>query len=393
MRIPFDYAVRNLGRSRLRLALAVSSAALVAILAIAGSGFVRGMQQALGESAVAGNLMVLGAGSEESLERSEISPQVATIVAADVDGIRTVPERDDGVPFVSPEVHVALPLGKRDDGSPDATVVFRGVTPTAFLVHPQVRIVEGRAPEPGTDEVLLGTEALQRLRRAGIDASVGGSLPFEQRPLPIVGIFAAPGTVMNGEIWMPLASLKNATQRTTDSCVVLTLAPGGDPADLEAFAAMRVDLELSSMTESAYYAALSRFLAPVRWLVVATATIIALGGLLGGIGAMDAAFASRLRELGTLQALGFRRRSIVASFLQESLLIAMSGALLAAVVALVAIDGLAVRSTMGTFSIVVDSTSVGIGFLAALALGVVGTLIPAFRCLRIDVPDALKSTA
>ncbi|MDZ4831026.1 MAG: ABC transporter permease [Phycisphaerae bacterium] len=390
IRLPLDYAVRNLGRSQLRLWLAVGSAALVALLAIAGSGFVRGMDRALGTSGLERNVMLLGAGSEESIERSEISPQVATLATANIDGVLALPPGNDGVSFVSPEVHVALPIGEHERLVTSA--VFRGITSGAFLVHPQVRIVDGRAPEPGTNEVMLGREALASLRRAGLTVAVGGILPLDAESLPIVGIFAAPGTVMDGEIWMPLASLKTKTQRTTDSCVILALTPDGDQADVEAFAATRIELELVAMRESDYYAALTRFLAPVRWLVVATAAIVGFGGLLGGLGTMDAAFASRVRELGTLQALGFRRRAIALSFLQESLLVAAAGGLFAACVALLALDGVAVRSSMGTFAVVVDAVSIGAGLAAAFVLGVVGALVPAIRCLRLAVPDALKSS-
>ena len=72
--LPWEYAVRNMTRSPLRMALSVSGALLVVLLALAAGGFVRGMQKSLNSSAVAGNVILLGAGSEESVERSEIRP-------------------------------------------------------------------------------------------------------------------------------------------------------------------------------------------------------------------------------------------------------------------------------------------------------------------------------
>lgn len=384
--LPFDYAIRNLGRSRLRLTLSVGGAALVALLALTGVGFVRGMNEALGTSGRDDNVMLIGAGSEESVERSEISPQVGEIVTADVDGIATAM----GIPLVSPQVHVALPIGGTASGT---VAVFRGITATAFLVHPQVRVIEGRAPDPGTDEIAIGREMAATLARAGFPHAIGESLPFEGRSLPIVGLLAAPGTVFEGEIWMSLQSLKMATQRTTDSCVIVGLAPEGDIGDLDALAATRIDLELVALRESDYFAALARFLAPVRWLVIATALLVGFGGLLGGIIVMDAAFASRVRELGTLQALGFRRRSILWSLVQESLLASLAGGLLAIAVALLLVDGASVRSSMGAFAVRVDLPTIGAGLLAGLTLGVVGALIPALRCLRLEIPTALKASA
>jgi putative ABC transport system permease protein len=382
--LPFEYAIRNLGRSPLRLALSVGGATLVALLALTGAGFVRGMNEALGTSGREDNIMLIGAGSEESVERSEISPQVGDIVASDIDGIASAM----GIPFVSPQVHVALPIG----GS-GTVAVFRGITATAFLVHPQVRVLDGRAPDPGTDEIALGREMASTLARAGLPHRVGETLPFEGRSLPIVGLLAAPGTVFEGEIWMNLQSLKMAMQRTTDSCVIVGLAPGGDIGDLDALAATRIDLELVALRESDYFAALGRFLAPVRWLVIATACLVGFGGLLGGIIVMDAAFASRVREFGTLQALGYRRRAILWSLVQESLLAALAGGLIAIALALLLIDGASVRSSMGAFAVRIDLPTIGVGLLAGLTLGVVGALIPALRCLRLEIPTALKASA
>ncbi len=386
MHLPFDYAVRNLGRSPLRLTLSVGGSALVALLAIASVGFVRGMSESLGSSGLPNNVILLGAGSEESIERSEILPQVATLVASEVDGVATLL----GMPLASPEVHVALPIG--DATQNPMTAVFRGITAMAFLVHPQVRIIAGRAPEPGTDEIVLGREAAAMLRRAGLPSEIGASIPFEHRELSIVGVLSAPGTVMEGEIWMQLQSLKMATQRTTDSCVVLALTSDGDMGDIEAFAATRIDLELATMRESDYYAKLGQFLAPVRWLVIATAVLVSLGGLLGGVITMDAAFASRVREFGTLQALGFRRRSIARSLLQEALLAALAGGLVAAVIATFLIDGASVRSSMGSFAVRVDVVAVAAGLLSCLFLGLVGAALPAIRCLRLPIPEALKAS-
>ncbi|MBL9121034.1 MAG: ABC transporter permease [Phycisphaerae bacterium] len=382
--LPIDYSIRNLGRSPLRLVLSVSGSALVALLAITSVGFVVGMNEALGTSGRHDNIMLVGAGSEESLERSEISPQVGEIVAADADGIASAM----GIPLVSPQVHVALPVGPPEAGT---VALFRGITAPAFLVHPQVRVVSGRAPDPGTDEIALGREAAAMLGRAGLAHEIGGALHLEGRSLSIVGLFAAPGTVFEGEIWMNLQSLKIATQRTTDSCVIVGLVPEGDIADLEALAAVRLDLELAVVRESDYFATLGSFLAPVRWLVMATALLVTIGGLLGGVIVMDAAFASRVREFGTLQALGFRRRAIVRSLFLEATLASFAGGLIAAAIAFTLVDGLSVRSTMGAFAVRVDLIAIAAGLVSGLLLGVVGAIVPAGRCLRLPIPVALKA--
>lgn len=382
--LPLDHAVRNLGRSPLRTSLAIAAATLVGLLAAGGVGFSRGMSASLGSSGLPSNVLLLGTGSEESIERSEIPPGVAEIVAASVDGLARRRDRW----FVSPQVHAALPIGATDGAGPVA--VIRGVTEAAFLVHPQVRVVAGRAPEPGADEVMIGGAATARLVDAGVAAAPGATLEIAGRPFRVVGAFAAPGTVLDGEIWMPLAALKTLTQRSTDSAVVVGLGTA-EFADLEAFAAIRNDLELAAIGEADYYAELTRFLAPVRWLVTATALLVSLGGLLAGIGTLDATFAARTREFGTLQALGFRRRAIALSMLAESLLVASLGGLLAGGLALAALDGLSVRSQMGSFAVEIGPAALAAGLLAPFTLAALGTALPAFRCLRRPVPEALKA--
>jgi ABC-type antimicrobial peptide transport system permease subunit len=126
-------------------------------------------------------------------------------------------------------------------------------------------------------------------------------------------------------------------------------------------------------------------------MVWATASLIALGGLLGGLNTMYAAFASRVREIGALQSIGYARGAIVISLVQESLLATAAGALLACVIGLVALDGLHVRFSMGVFGLTIDSTVMALGLCAGLGLGLIGALPPAWRALRLPIAEALKA--
>ena len=165
--LPLTYAARNLGRSPARLAMSVGGAFLVSLLAMGGMAFVLGMDGALRASGHPRNVVLLGAGSEESAERSEIAASTPGVVVASLRGIATI----DGMPLASPEVNVALTVDARPGagGGKPTTGLVRGITPAAFLVHPQVRMVAGRAPEAGSDEVALGRSAA---RAAGLDPDV-----------------------------------------------------------------------------------------------------------------------------------------------------------------------------------------------------------------------------
>lgn len=384
--LPFEYAARNLGRSPLRLVLSVGGSMLVVLLVLAAAAFVLGMKRSLHVTGSDRNVIILGSGSEESVERSEIALRTATIVEASVPGIR----QRLNVAYVSPQVHMALTVKTSADDERGELAVLRGVDSRAFLVHQQVRIIEGRAPEPGRDEIMIGQLVTSKLGLDDEELTVGSTLWIDGRPWTISGRFEAPQTVMDAEIWCPLTDLLIVAQRDTISCVVLTLEDA-EVEDVQAFAAQRLDLEITAMSEAEYYRSLAAFFGPIRMMVLVTAALIALGGVLGGLNTMYAAFASRVRELGTLQVLGFRRTAVLVSLIQESTLTTAVGAIAAIVIGLLLLDGLAIRFSMGAFGLIVDHTVVLTGLCAGLILGIVGAIPPAVRCLRLPIPEALRA--
>jgi len=368
------------------MAMSVLGSAFVVLLVTAACAFVRGMERSLVRSGSHDNVILLGAGSEESIERSEISASTPGQVAASVRGIRS----RLGVPLVSPEAHMALMLAIDPEQAAQGQAVFRGVTPAAFLVHPQIRITEGRVFASGEDEVIVGALTATRLGLPDDSLAVGSSIWVDGRQWRIVGRFDAPGTVMAAEIWCPLTNLQILTRRDSLSCVVLTLGDA-EFADVDAFALSRLDLELVAMRESYYYRRLAAFYRPIRLMVWVTAMLIALGGVLGGLNTTYAAFGARAREVGMLQSIGYSPWAVAASFVQESLLIATAGGLLGAGLGMVLLDGVAVRVSMGAFGMTIDSAIVAVGVASGAVLGAVGALPPALRALKMPVSEALKS--
>lgn len=389
-RLPLDYAIRNLGRSKTRLALIVCGSALLVLIVLAASGFVRGMNQSLRATGGEHNIILLGAGSEEAIERSEVDMGVAGTAAASIHGIQEI----GGVPFVSPEAHAMLPVRTARHGPDESGTLatIRGVTPAALLVHEEVAILEGRFPETGRDEVLVGSTAATRLGIPDALLAVGERIEIEGRPWSIVGRFTAGGTMAESEIWTGLSDLMEVTKRDSVSCVVITLDPDlAGFEDVAVFTMMRPDLELVALHETEYYGALASFFAPIRIVVWITAGLIVLGGFLGGLNTMYAAFVSRVREFGALQAIGFRRRAIAMSLIQESTVATAAGTLLACAIGVFLLDGLAVRFSMGAFGLVVDTSVLMLSLSVGLALGLFGALPAAFRCLRLPIPTALKA--
>lgn len=380
--LPLSYAVRNLFRSKSRLLQTIGGSAMVVLLVMAAVAINNGMKRVLSASGSERNVILVGAGSEESIQRSEVVERTAGIAEAAVPGIAETL----GVRAVSSEIHYMNYLGLPDGRRSQA--MLRGVTLQALRVHPEVRLLEGNFP--GAGELMVGRLAWRKLGLAESDLQIGGVLTLENQPLKISAIFAAPGTVLESEIWATLGDLRVLAKRETLSCVVLRLDDPADFAEADLFAKQRLDLELSALRESDYYDRLGAFFKPLRAMTWITAGLIAAGALFGGVNTLYAAFASRVREMATLQAVGYGRGALLWSLVQESTLACLTGALLASVVAVALLDGRTIPFSIGAFTLEVGPGVAITGILTGLLLGLLGALPPAIRCLKPPLPTALR---
>ena len=381
--LPLTYALRNLFRDKPRLLQTVGGSALVVLLVIAATALNGGMSQVLSASGSEKNVILLGAGSEESIQRSEVSALLGGISEAGVRGV----SKTLGRPAASVEIHYMTYLLDQDGRKGQG--LFRGVTPRALLVHPEVRVLEGTFPRSG--EVMVGRLAWRKLGVPESSLKPGAEVTIDGSAMTVSGTFAAPGTVMESEVWAALGDLHMLAQRETVSCVVLRMDDPADFSEAELFAQQRLDLELAALRESDYYAALSSFFKPLRVMTWITAGLIAVGAVFGGFNTLYAAFASRIRELATLQAIGYGRGAIFLSLVQESLIACLAGTLLASVTAIFLLDGRTIPFSIGAFTVSVSPQVALAGLATGILLGILGAIPPAIRCLRPPLPTALRS--
>ena len=382
--LPLTYALRNLFRDKSRLAQTVGGSALVVLLVMAAAALNGGMKEVLSASGSPLNAILIGTGSEESIQRSEVSEKTAGIAAATVAGV----SQPLGTPAVSTEIHYMTYL--QNEAGHRGQALFRGVSPEAMLVHPEVRLLEGTFP--GAGELMAGRLAWRKLGFPESALKPGVKVKLDGAEMLISGIFAAPGTVMESEIWATLSDVRTFAQRDTVSCVVLRLEKPDDFAEADLFSKQRLDLELTAMRESDYYGHLANFFKPLRVMTWITAGLVAAGALFGGLNTLYAAFASRIKELATLQAIGFTRLAILASLVQESLLACLTGTLVASAAALLLLDGRTIPFSIGAFTVTITPTVAVIGLLTGFLLGLLGALPPAIRCLKPQLPTALRSS-
>ncbi len=381
--LPFTYALRNLFRDPTRLAQTVGGSALVVMLLIAAVALNQGMNSVLSASGSARNVVILGKGSEESIERSEVHLEAESIAATGIRGI----DEQLGVMAVSGEIFYQAPITTASGIENQA--LLRGVLEKALLVHSSVRLLEGHFPGPG--EVMVGRLAHRKLDVDAAEFAVGEKVFFGKAELTIAGVFAAPGTVLESEIWFDRNDLATLTQRDTLSLVTLRLG-SAEFDDVHVFTLQRNDLELAAIREDKYYEKLSIFYQPIKVMTWVTAALVSAGALFGGLNTLYAAFASRVREMATLQSIGYSRFALLVSLVQESLLATLTGTLLAFVVAYLLLDGQTVPFSIGTFTLTLTPTVIGTGLVTGVLLGSLGTLPPAIRCLSPSIPQALRSS-
>ena len=380
--LPFTYALRNLFRDPSRLAQTVGGSALVVLLLIAAVALNQGMDRVLSSSGSSKNVIIMGKGSEESIERSEVHLEAEAAAATSVRGL----ESQLGVTAISGEIFYQAPL--QTESGNEEQALLRGVLENALLVHTSVRLIEGRFPQSG--EVMVGHLAHRKLGVPSSETAVGKHLKFEGNAFTIVGVFEAPATVLESEVWFDRNDLATLTQRDTLSSITLRM-DSAEFDDVEVFTMQRNDLELSAIREDDYYAKLSVFYKPIKVMTWVTAALVAAGAVCGGLNTLYAAFAARITEMATLQSIGYTRTALFFSLIQESLLATLTGTLVAFVTAYFVLDGLTVPFSIGTFTLTLSPLVIMVGLVAGVLLGTIGTLPPAFRCLSPSLPTALRS--
>lgn len=382
--LPWDYGVRNLLRRPGRSALTVLGLSIVVVLILSVVSFIRGLERSLQVSGDPRVVLVHSLGAAENLENATVPGKAPTLLSASLDSIVA----REGQQYVSPELYLGAQVTTAGNPEP-AMGLVRGVSLSTPLVRQQFQLLDGKWPARG--EVIAGRLAAAKMGRANSDLALGSELRFEGKTWRVAGHFASAGSTLESEIWCLVDELQGVLKRQDLSLVALTLKDAQGMGDVQEFCKERIDLEWESTPEVAYYASLQKHYGPVRtvaWLIV---LLITGAGIFAGMNTMHGAVMGRVRELAMLQTLGFSRRAILLSVVQEGMLLAMMASLVSTAFAIGVLNGLAVRFTMGAFQLQSDGLTVAIGLLIGITIGVVGSLPPAWRALRFSVVDGLKA--
>lgn len=381
--LPAEYAFRNAGRRPLRTGVAVFSSLLVTAVLAATVAFVRGLERSnLGATPPRTGILLSNA-SQRDLLRSAIGASVAEIAAADVPGIATI----GGRAAVSPEVHLSTSVRTASDPDPKPAVL-RGVTPSAFHVHEAVTLVAGRPPRAG--EAIAGRLAPTKLGVPPERLAIGSEIGVEGHATRIVGLFHAPGTTIESEIWLPLSDLQSHARRNDLSGVFVRMEREEDLDRLQLFSLRNLDLELLFLTAADYYRELAAWFQPLRRLAWVMAVMIALAALFSGANIQNATVQDRVRELAALRAMGWSATALLVLLLQEALFIAALGALLGLLLARWFVDDGAVSLAMTAFSLRIDAPAILLASAGTLLVTTLGLVPAAVRVLRLPIAVAIQ---
>lgn len=387
MPIPLVYNVRSVRQRWV--------SALVAVLGIAGTvgvfvatlAMARGFKATLVASGSPSNSIVLRSGASTEMYSALDREQVRLV--EDAPGVARGPEG----PLASAEVVVvaAFPLAKTGT---DANVQVRGVSPRVLQVRESVRLVEGRFFQPGLAELLVGTNAARTYAGFG----VGQTVRFGGGTWTVVGRFDAGGSAFDSELWCDANVLNQTYQRPQNIYQSLTVRLESASSHARFRDALATDprLRVQAEPELAYYEKQSELLTRmITVLGTLVSLVMAVGAVFGALNTMYAAVAERSREIATMRALGFGEGSVVASFVVESVLIALAGGALGCL-AVLPLNGF----TTGTlnwqtfshlafaFKITPDIMVLGVVF--AVVMGLVGGVFPAVRAARLPVAQVLR---
>ena len=386
MNLMFFYSLRNLLTRRLTTALTALGMALVVFVFAAIIMLAEGLQKTLVDTGSYNNVVVIRKSSG-----SEVQSGIDRLQASVIETQPEIGMGQDGKQMIAKEMVVLITLEKQESSS-RSNVVIRGVSEASLSLRPQVHILAGRLPQPGSYEIMAGKSIAKGFKGAGL----GESLVFAMRSWRVVGIFDAGSTGYSSEIWGDVNQLMPAFRRPVYSSILFNLRNAGEFEAVQSRIQNDPRLTLEAKRETVYYKEQSEAMATfLRILGLSLTIVFSIGAVVGAMITMYAAVAMRTGEIGTLRALGFRQGTILTAFLLESLLLGTIGGCTGLFFASF-LQFLTVSTTnFQTFSELAFSFTLTPGIVIkslsfSLIMGFAGGVLPAFRASRMNIIAALR---
>ena len=379
----------------LRSILERSGSSLVIIVGIAGSvavmvsllAMAEGLSSTISSTGEEDRVIILRDGSSSELSSGVAMTELDTVSSSP--GIKSI----DGEPMIAGELFAIIDLKKKGAES-TSNLPIRGVQPASFKIRPEVEIVEGRNFTTGTAEIIVGKGANNQYE--GLE--IGDQIKVRDSFATVVGIFSSNGNVHESEIWADLAAAQGLFRRgASASSMIIKLNSPDSFDEVGLYVESYPNLELKVQSESDFYENQSSGADLIKVFGQVVGYIMAIGAVFAALNTMYSAVSTRLVEIGTLRALGFKGTTVLLALLIEALLLATIGGLLGGAIAYLLFNGYTVSTLAGAsfsqtaFAFAVTGEIIQQGLTLALFVGFIGGVFPAWNAARRDITEALRS--
>jgi putative ABC transport system permease protein len=263
-----------------------------------------------------------------------------------------------------------------------------GIAPDSWLIG-EYRLRSGTVlPADATKSLLLGVHLAERLNQ-----TVGESVSLFEEEYTVAGIFESRSTWENGSMILPLAQLQSLTDRVGQVTYINVVLDRSNPdrsskATLEDIEALDAKLLALATDEFVKTDTRMQLAGAMAWMTSAIAMMI---GAIGTLNTMMTSVLERTREIGILRAIGWPRRRVVGMIMAESCVMAAIASVIGALLAVGLTWFLSqAPAAKGILSPSIDSRVVAQGIAMALAIGVLGALLPAWRAARLQPTEAFR---
>jgi ABC-type lipoprotein release transport system permease subunit len=367
--------------------MTASVVALVVMILFILAGFVAGLRATIMRAAIGDNWIVLSRGttneggsfiSREQYEIIKSRTQIATAA--------------DSQTLVSPEMVTGF---NPAPDQPPSTVIFtmlRGVYPIAYQVHREMRIESGRWPARGAAEMVVGRKLASRFH----NLAVGSDFKFGRRSWKIVGVFSDNDSTRESEVLTDLDILAQEFHMKSGFAVLHVVLRPGQHEEFAKSLTTDSRVRVDTMAEREFYAKQMDFVDQLRAMGLIIALILAVGSVFGAMNTMYTAVARRTSEIGVLRVLGFSRFNVLTSFVMESVVLGLAGGIAGELLGMLAAYGTGLSSQLmnvGSFIFRFKLTTGAFtsGIIAAVLIGALGGLLPAWRASRLGLVDSLRA--
>jgi putative ABC transport system permease protein len=384
VKIPIRYNLGSLWARRTGTLMAVLGIGFTVSIIVSMMALVRGLDATFVETGHDNNLVIIRQGSQ-----NEVNSYFSRDLYPTVRFLPGVAKDSDGEPLVVGDSVVVINHTRKDGASSNITV--RGTSDIGYLLRPEVKITQGRRIRPGLREINVSQSLSGRFQ----NLALGEKIHFARSDWTVVGIFDAGGAAYDSEIWADYGEVCQDWDRPVYSSILLKAENASAAADIRKRIVDDQRINLQAIPQKKYYADQTSTSAGLKALGVFIALVMGIGASFAAMNMMYGAVMSRSKEVGTLRAIGFRRRHILGSFLMESVLLGLAGGILGCLMALPMNGIRAGTANFQTFSEVLFNFRItpGIlfwGLLFSVVVGTLGGFLPARRASHTKLIDILK---